>query len=195
VDPLTSGLQAPLPRGGTVTAYPYGSYDPIFDNLPDDLASVRPVEVWLTPFPPQLHDLLRQQALRVAAGDGDPAAALSAFYETVENDPDRWLTVTDDFAALSPDWVSALGRKGGRAARYNCWLAPSFWYEQAGWLLTSVPLAVTVLRILRGEVRERGVMTAEKTFAPLPFFSEVAALMPDPPPDGKLIGESFEWLE
>jgi hypothetical protein len=47
--------------------------------------------------------------------------------ETIENDPDRWLTVTDDFTALSPDWVSALGRVGGRAARYNCWLAPAFW--------------------------------------------------------------------
>jgi hypothetical protein len=54
---------------------------------------------------------------------------------------------------------------------------------------------VAVLRILRGEVPEQGVMKAEKTFAPRPFFSEVAALMPDPPPDGKLIGESFEWLE
>ena len=68
----------------------------------------------------------------MAAGDGDPASAVSSFYETVENDPYRWLTVTDDFAALSPDWVSALGRKGGRTARYNCWLAPSYWYERAG---------------------------------------------------------------
>ena len=84
---------------------------------------------------------------------------------------------------------------GGRTARYNCWLAPAFWYEQAGWLLTSFPLAVAVLRILRGEVRERGVMTAEKTFEPLPFFDEVASLMPELPPDGKLVGESFEWLE
>jgi hypothetical protein len=55
--------------------------------------------------------------LRVAAGDGDPASAMSSFYETVENDPDRWLTVTDDFTELSPDWVSAVGRVGGRTAR------------------------------------------------------------------------------
>jgi hypothetical protein len=54
---------------------------------------------------------------------------------------------------------------------------------------------VTVLRILRGDVRERGIMTAEKTFAPLPYFNEVAALMLDPPPDGKLIGNSFGWLD
>jgi hypothetical protein len=38
-------------------------------------------------------------------------------------------------------------------------------------------------------------MTAEKAFEPLLFFDQVVALWPDPPPDGKLIGESFEWLE
>ncbi|MCK5054061.1 MAG: saccharopine dehydrogenase NADP-binding domain-containing protein [Anaerolineales bacterium] len=195
VDPLTSGLQAPLPQGGTVTAYPYGSYDPLFDSLPQDLARVRPVEVWFTPFPPQLHDLFREQALRVAAGNVDPATAVSSFYKTVENDPDRWLTGTNDVVAFSPDWVTAVGRKEGRAARFNCWLAPALWNEQSAWFLTSVPLAVAVLRILSGEARERGVMTAEKAFEPLSFFDEVVALLPEPPPDEKLIGESFEWLE
>jgi hypothetical protein len=38
-------------------------------------------------------------------------------------------------------------------------------------------------------------MTAEMAFEPLPFINEVASLTPDPPPDGKLLGESFEWLE
>jgi len=195
VDPQASGMQAPLPQGGTISAYPYGSYDPLFDSLPQDLARARPVEVWFTPFPSQLHDLFREQALRVIAGDVDPATALSSFYETVENDPDRWLTVTDDFVAFSPDWVTAVGRKEGRAARYNCWLAPELWNEQSAWFLTSVPLVVAVLSILRGETRERGVMTAEKAFEPLSFFDEVIALLPEPPPDEKLIGESFEWLE
>lgn len=38
-------------------------------------------------------------------------------------------------------------------------------------------------------------MTAETAFEPLSFFDEVVAVLPDPPPGGKLIGESFEWLE
>ena len=38
-------------------------------------------------------------------------------------------------------------------------------------------------------------MTAEKTFEPLALFDEVTAHLPDPPPNGKLIDESFEWLE
>jgi hypothetical protein len=38
-------------------------------------------------------------------------------------------------------------------------------------------------------------MTAETAFEPLPFLDEVVSLIPDPPLDGKLIDESFEWLE
>ena len=34
-----------------------------------------------------------------------------------------------------------------------------------------------------------------RAFDPLPFFDQVVALLPDPPPDGKLIDESLEWLE
>ncbi len=194
-DPLTSGFQAPLPQGGTVIAYPFGSYDPIVDELPEDLAKERPVCVYLTPFPPQLQELYRQQTKRAAAGEVDPATAMDSFYDTVEADPDRWLTVTDDFDPLPLDWVAAVGRKAGRAARYSCWLVPSVWTERAVWLLTSVSLAVTALRILRPEMQERGVMTAEKTFDPLPYLDEAASMLPESPPDGKLIGESFEWLE
>jgi hypothetical protein len=63
------------------------------------------------------------------------------------------------------------------------------------YFLTSVALAVAVRKILRGEIGERGVMTAETACEPLPFLDEVAALMPDSFPDGRLIDESFEWLE
>jgi hypothetical protein len=38
---------------------------------------------------------------------------------------------------------------------------------------------------------ERGRLLAE----PLSFFDEVAVVLPEPPPDGRLVGESFEWLE
>jgi hypothetical protein len=58
-----------------------------------------------------------------------------------------------------------------------------------------VALAVGVRKILRGEIRERGVMTAEKAFEPISFFDEVTAVLPELPPNGKLISESFEWLE
>ena len=50
-------------------------------------------------------------------------------------------------------------------------------------------------KILRGEIREQGVMHAETALEPVSFFYEVAVVLPEPPPDGRLVGESFEWLE
>lgn len=36
---------------------------------------------------------------------------------------------------------------------------------------------------------------AEMAFKPQSFFDENAAILPEPPPDGKVIRESFEWME
>jgi hypothetical protein len=46
-----------------------------------------------------------------------------------------------------------------------------------------------------GRIREHAVMTAETAFESLSFFDEVVAVLPVPPPDGRLIGESLAWLE
>ncbi|MHA1476020.1 MAG: saccharopine dehydrogenase family protein [Promethearchaeota archaeon] len=195
VDPLTDGLQIPLPKGGTVIAYPYSSADPLFGSWPVDLATTSPVEIFYTPFPPQLHDFYCEQIKRVTAGEINPESATNTFFETVEADPKRWLSITDDFVVYPLYMVTAVGHKKGRAAQYSCWFSSSMWIEENAQHITSAPLAVTVLRILRGEIEENGVSTAEKIFEPQPFLNEVASLMPELSPDEKLIGESFEWLE
>ncbi len=194
MDPIRSGLEVPLPQGGTITSYPYVSGDPLWGALPHDLSRVSPVEVWFSPFPPQLHNVLREQALRVVEEDIDSETAVSCFYDTVESDPHRWLTLPEDFVPIPKEWVRAVGRKEGRAARCCCWFTAPMW-NVGGYFLTSVALAVAVRKILRGDIRERGVIAAERAFEPLPFLDEVAAVLPEPPPDGKLISESFEWLE
>jgi hypothetical protein len=192
-DPFRSGLQVPLPQGGTITSYPYFSGDPYFGALPRDLSTVSPLEMYFSPLPPQRHDLLREQALRVIGGHVDADAAVSSFYDSVGRDPDRWLTLPGDFVPIPKMWVRAVGHKEGRAARCNCWLTAPMW-KVGGYFLTSVALVVAVRKILRGETQERGVMTAETAFEPLSFFDEVVAVLPEPPPDGRLIDESFEWL-
>jgi len=194
LDPIEFGLDVPLPHGDTIIAYPYLSSAPLFGALPRNLAKVPPVEMLFSPLPPQLHDVLRDLSLRVLEGNIDPEAALSLFIDTAESDPHRWLTLPDDFALIPKTWARAVGRKGGRAARFSCWLTAPMW-DVGGYFLTSVALVVAVLKILRGEIIERGVMTAETAFEPQSFFDEVVAMLPEPPQDGKLIGESFEWLE
>ena len=147
--------------------------------------------MYFSPLPPQLHDLLREHALRVLGGEIDFDNATNSFYDTVESDPHRWLTLPDDFVAPPVLWVRAVGRKEGRAARCSCWFTAPMW-NVGGYFLTGVALAVAVRKILRGEIRERGVMTAETAFEPQLFLDEVVSLIPDSLPDGKLIDESFE---
>jgi hypothetical protein len=194
LDPIRCGLDVPLYHGGTIIAYPYLSSDPLFGSLPLDLASVSPVEMLFSPLPPQLYNVLRELSLRVLEGNIDPDAALVSFIDTAESDPHRFLTLPDDFVPIPKTWARAVGRKEGRAARFSCWLTAPMW-DVGGYFLTSVALVVAVRKILRGEIRERGVMTAETAFEPQSFFDEVVAVLPEPPPDGKLIGESFEWME
>jgi hypothetical protein len=152
------------------------------------------VEISFSPLPSQLHNLLREHALSVLTGDIDSDVATNSFYETVERDPHRWLTYPDDFVLIPKMWVRAVGHKEGRAARYTSWFTAYMW-NVGGWFLTSVALAVAVLKILCGEVQEQGVMHAETAFEPLSFFDEVASILPEPPLDGRLIAESFELLE
>jgi hypothetical protein len=194
LDPVRSGMEVPLPQGGTITSYPYASSDPLWGSLPLGLSKISPVEVFFSPLPPQLHAVLREQALRVLEENIDPGTAVNAFYDTVASDPHRWLTVPDDFIPVPAIWARAVGRREGRAAQHGCWFTAPMW-NVGGYLLTSAPLVVAVLRTLRGETRKRGVMHAETAFEPLSFFDEVAAVLPEPPPDGRLIDESFEWLE
>ena len=195
IDPVRSGIEVPMTQGGTITAHPYASTDPLFGSLPGDLATIPPVEMFFSPLPPQLHELLRELALRVIEGAIDSDTATNSLYDTVESDPHRWLTLPDDFAPFAKLWARAVGRKEGRAARCSCWFTAPMWNVGGGYFLTSVALAVAVRKVLRGEIRKRGVMTAETTFEPLPFLDEVASLLPDTLPDGKMISESFEWLE
>jgi hypothetical protein len=194
VDPTMNGLEVPLAQSVTNKIYPYFSGVDVWGQLPRDLSNQSPVEISFSPLPPQLHKLLREHAQGVLTEDIDPDASTNSFFEAIERDPQRWLTYPDDFALIPKMWVRAVGHKEGRAARYTSWFTAPMW-NVGGWFLTSVSLAVAVLKILRGEVQERGIMHAETAFEPQSFLNEVAAMLPEPPPDGRLIGESFEWLE
>ena len=43
--------------------------------------------------------------------------------------------------------------------------------------------------------QHRGVRHAQTAFEAVSFFDEVAAVLPEPPQDGRLVAESREWLE
>ena len=193
VDPVRSGVDVPHDGSGPVFSYPFVSFDSFWRGLPTDLSEVPPMEMWFSTLPPRLDAVLREQALHVLEEDVDPETAISAFFDVVDRDPHQWLTAPGDVTPVPWMWVRAVGRKDGRPARYDCWFTPP--PKVTGWFITSVALSAAALKILRGETKKRGVMTAEKAFDPLSFFEEAAALLPGPPRDGRLVDESFHWLE
>jgi saccharopine dehydrogenase-like NADP-dependent oxidoreductase len=194
LDPLKKGLDVPYLENGIFTLHPYASKVDYWGMLPADLAKVSPVEIWFSHFPPKLQEVLREQSLRMLAGDIDYETAVNSIYDTVESDPDRWLTFPDNYDQISKMWVRALGRKEGRATRYTAWFTASM-SDVSGYFLTSVALVAAARLILQSEIQASGVMHAEKAFEPLTFFDEVIAVLPTLPHDGKLIEESLEWLE
>lgn len=194
VNPIQKGMDIPLSEVGTAISFPYGSGDDFFGTLPKDMAEIPPVEIWFTPFPPQAHTVLREQALRVLEENVDHEDAINTFYEMISNSPDELLTLPDDFNLNTKMWVRAVGKKDGRAARSTCWFTTHMW-NTGGYFLTSVALVTAALKVLRGEIGERGVFTAEKAFDPQSFFNEVVTILPTTPFGEKIIDELFEWLE
>ncbi len=193
-DPTINGIEVPLTSGGQVSYFPYYCGDLLFPSLPVDLSRVPPVEILFSSFPLQLHDLLRAYSSRVAEGEIDSEIATAAFYDAIGSDPDHWLTLQRDIPPISKVWVQALGLKDDRAASCRCWFTAPMW-DVGGYFLTSVSLAAAAQMVLRGDIKKRGVITAEKAFEALPFLNDVSSLLSDHLSDQKLFDESFDWLE
>jgi saccharopine dehydrogenase-like NADP-dependent oxidoreductase len=187
IDPLENGVNITTPKGGTVTAFPAGTPEPI--TLPRYLPSVRSVSSVMGVSPPQLGDLFFREAQRISRGELTAKDATKSFLETIGTDLDRWLKIPEGSQAPSgwDMWVVATGWKEGRRASYTCWpgRVPAS---------TSIPLTVGTLRILRGEVSARGVLPPEACFEPMPFFEEMAQYAKEEDRDKPLLGESLEWL-
>ncbi len=183
IDPLENGADIAPPEGGTVTAYPVATTEPI--TLPRYLPGVQSVSSVFALSPPQLNTLHFREAQRISRGELTIRDATRSFLETVGTDPDHWLRTS-----YVPDWrtwVVATGRKDGRRARYTCWPVrlPHF---------TSIALTIATVRMLKGEVSTRGVLPPEACFEPMPFFEEAAQYAREEDRGKPLLGESWEWL-
>ena len=189
--PLQDPVEVMGPEGGTVTAFPVATPEPI--TLPRYLPGVRSVRSMLSVSPPQVAELLFDKTGGVSRGERNIAKATRLLLEAIATDPGRWLG-TSDPTASAEGWsmsVVVTGSKDGRQARSTGRLDPLV--ES-----TTVPFAVAALRILRREVPARGVLPPEACFEPTSFFEEAARYSAA---EGQrdhrgepLVHESFEWL-
>ena len=183
VDPFENPHEVRLPGGNAVSAVPIGSTEPI--TMPRRNRALRSVSVLMAILPRPVNDLLRERAREVASGRSDAGTAAMTLLDAITRDPDRWLTNPGGAPSEFGMMASATGRKGGRKVRYSCWPA-------GPWESTVGPLTVGALRILRGKVRDRGVLPPEAAFEPLRFLEEAARAGPGRPGAGRLLNESLE---
>jgi saccharopine dehydrogenase-like NADP-dependent oxidoreductase len=189
IDSFESGEDVSFPGMGPYTVYHIGHPEPV--TLPRYIPGVKTVSNLGALYPPQLNDLVREQARRVTAGEIDARAAALAFVATVASDPQKWL-VGSPAGIGGGLCATARGLKEGRPVRYTCTVAGMPGGGMAG--ATGLPLATAALQVLRGEIKERGVLPPEACIDPLPFFEECKAFWTIRLGDGLLV-ESWEDAE
>ncbi|MCD6285261.1 MAG: hypothetical protein J7M39_05040, partial [Anaerolineae bacterium] len=186
VEPSESPREVVHPSGSTITAYPLDSLEAV--TLPRYLPGVNNISVLMALVPPPLNELLLLQGKRLARGETDPAGAVVAFYEAALAGKEHLLSSPPGYPGGWWIWVAVSGRKNGRQARYLCW--PTMALD---W--TSVPLAITALRILRGEVAKHGVLPSEACFELGSFLAEASEYVGEEQRGVPLLNERFVWLE
>jgi len=185
VDPLGDIVHVTLPQGGEVAALPYPGPEPL--TLPRALPGVGSVSTLFSMFPPELNEIYCKLGRRIASGEIDESAAAISLFEYLEAHPGELSAVPNGCESGWVDWVEAVGTRQGQRVRYKGW-------PVGGWDTTSGSLATAALKMLRGEIRVKGVLPPESCFDPMPFFEEVARNVTERPLEGKLLSESFEVL-
>jgi hypothetical protein len=194
VDPLINGVQIPYPQGKWQTVYPYLSASDIWGQLPRDQSSKTSIELAFSPFPTQLDKLLRKHTAQVVNGEIKAETAITKLFDTIADNPQHWLTLSQGYAPPLKLWVKAVGMKNKKAACSFGWFTPDMWHV-GGYYLTSLALATAVLKILKGEVHQSGVLEAEKVFEPQNFLNSIQALIPELSSEMDIIDTTFEWLQ
>ena len=190
IDSFERGEEVEFPGTGTHLVYDIGHPEPV--TLPRFIPGVKMVSNLGALYPPQQNDLVREQARRVTAGEIDARQAAIAFVQAVASDPQRWLAAPSG-AAPGGLCATARGRKDGRPARYTC--APAGWPSGGMAGSTGIPLAIAALKMLRGEISERGVLPPEGCIDPMPFFGEFSGYWAMRLAENKLLLETWEWEE
>lgn len=186
VDPIEETVVVDSPFGGEIIAHPVDISDVI--TIPRTLQDIRSVEVVLGILPPELDRLWCELGRKIGLGELDESAAAVAFVEHMVSMPEDVLAAPKGYEAAWVTWAEAVGEKDGRMVRYKCW--PS-----VDWTTTAGPLATAGLKILKKEIRARGVLSPESCLDPMPFFAEVAQYGVEQPSNGKYLNESLAPLE
>jgi len=185
VNPIKDGVSVELPNGSTVTAYPIGVSEPI--TLPRTLRGVKSVSVLASLHPPELNEIWCELGDLVHKGELDDSEAAVKLFEYLASLPRDSIKAPKGCEGGWVVWTEAVGTKRGQRVQYKCW-------PEGNWFSTVGPVTVSALKLLRGEVDKKGVVSPESCLDPMAFFAEVAEQVTPTSEHGRLLNESIRKL-
>lgn len=186
VDPSKHQERIEFPGAGNAIFFPVGGTEVV--TIPRFLKNIQSASFMMSVYPPHVSDLYLGLADRIRRREIDPGEATILFHEGVatklkeEKAPSSWKEPDINLRAV------ATGVKDGRRMRYSCW--PSWEFMGA-----SSALTVAALRILHGDIKERGVLAPEACFDPMDFLQEAAMLVSKDAGGKRLLTDAFEELD
>jgi saccharopine dehydrogenase-like NADP-dependent oxidoreductase len=176
--PLEDGEEVTFPEGKGFFYY-IGHAEPV--TLPLFIKGISGACNLFGPWSgPEMLDALRSLGARVRAGELSPEQAagllIKEILERLKQRPDEPQDTGPRVGGLH---ASASGKKKGKRMRYGYGLKKIPPGGMAG--ETGVPLAIGTDMILRGKIRQRGVLAPEACIEPVPFFERFREYCPGPP--------------
>jgi saccharopine dehydrogenase-like NADP-dependent oxidoreductase len=190
---LGPAYKLPLLDGRDIEVHTQGAPDPI--TIPDSIPGIEEVTMGGGLYPQQVNDLIKRHIDVI--GPGKEAAVVAAVRKDLASDPDRW-TAEDRDDVTKGESVCLEGIKDGRPARCLVepnWNGEAFADDASGDVVTAGPLLMACLKLLAGEIADKGVFPPEKCFAPEVFFEDLRRevnLFSER--DGSLVTQQFEFL-
>lgn len=192
VDPLMAGVDMPLDgaRGG-FASLPVIAVDP-----PGELNDTPRINVDMAGLAQPFTNLLHALASQLRAEELEFDAAVAMAHRRLAADLDSYLLDPALFAAMPGYFISVYGRIEGRSARAAAW-DPQPFYTQGNWLdLTAANVAVSVFRLLRGDINTAGAQPLAKMDAmDDAYIAEVTSLLPEVPAGLPLVDKRIEFLD
>lgn len=186
VDPLAAGADTPL-EGGGFASLPVIMLDRAtrFGAPYSDLNAAG--------FTQTFTDLLHDAAARVRGEEHDFESAARFVHGQLDAGLDDYLLDPALFAAVPGYSMSVYGRKEGKRARAAAWI-PQAYFDERNWFdLTAANVAVSVARLLRGDIGKRGAFRLpEADTLDDAYIAEVTSRLPYRPEGVALVGRRLE---
>jgi hypothetical protein len=195
-DPLVEGVDLPV---GDIHGEHRMTTVPALVGVPMDHLQGRSgaarTFVRLSGFAAPFDRLVRDGVDQIRSGAADFETVVRASYRALAADLPSFLLPERDFVALPGTFRVVYGLRNGRPARAAAWSTHD-WWTPGNWVdMTSANVALSALRLLRGEIEGPGlVRVAEADRLDDAYLRDLVRLLPEAP-RGEMVGTLLEHLD